>query len=337
MESMGKSIVALLLAACVQGNGSADDSSHKAARINNEYITWREVDSALKLDLLPKVDPETRQKMRWSKLKELATERLFLQEAREQRLIVTETELDERMDRERKRFGTDEEYVQSLRIGGTTRTERREYWRKMLMEGKLYRFVIYKAYNNPDVNTPGLLLDLVTPQQVREFFEKNREQYKPIEHVSFYRIAFQFGTEKEKAAKRALAESVLRKHLEGADFGLLAGGYSEVWSRSPRGEPFPGVLELKRVNEHFSGETTRLLFDVLKEKEVSGIVEDRNSLNLFQLLQHVNLKAETFEEAQGKIRNMLENEKHLLNKKQLRDELLKRAWVEPRDLFERDR
>ena len=336
MLPMGKFTAALLLATCAQGSGDGEVSSHKAARINNEYITWREVDDAIKLDVA-KLDPETRQKMRWAKLQELAQERLFLQEARDQRLVVTETEIDERMDRERKRFETDEDYVRSLRLGSTTRTERRDYWRKRLMEGKLYRFVVYKAYNNPDLSTPGLLLDLVTPEEVRAFFEKHRDEYKPIEHVSFYRIAFQFGTEKEKAAKRAIAESVVRKHIEGSDFGLLAGGYSDVWSRTPQGEPFPGVLALKRVNEHFTAETTRLLFDVLKEKEVSGIVEDRNSLNLFQIIQHVDLKAETFEEAQVKIRNMLENERHIENQKKLRDELLKRAWVEPRDLFERER
>ena len=72
----------------------------------------------------------------------------------------------------------------------------------------------------------------------------------------------------------------------------------------------------------------------MKEGEISPIIQDGRSLNIFKMEQKVNQKAESFEEAQIKIRAMLENKYREENRRRLRDHLRKDAYLWPADLFD---
>jgi hypothetical protein len=145
------------------------------------------------------------------------------------------------------------------------------------------------------------------------------------------RIGLQYSVDREEDFKRLVAESLLRKLGEGAEFAMLAFFYSDV----PRAKNFRDMgVARKDLEGFYTTETVRYLFDVMKEGEISPVIKDGRSLNIFKMEQKVNQKPETFEEAQVKIRNMLENKAREENRKKLRDHLRKDAYLWPPDLFD---
>ena len=300
-----------------------------AARVNNEIITWKDVMEALK-DIKPSdVTPELKR----SNLRQLAEERMFLQAARANNLTITEPELDEAQRRDIKMYGGEDEWEKVIRIRYGTKTAYREARRKELLIYKLYRHLMQQSWTNPGKGTPGLMLDFVSPEEIRQYFNDHKEQFQAIERVSFMRIGLQFQNTPQEEAKLVLAESLLRKLKQGAEFAMLAFFYSDV--RRAKDMRDLGVTR-KDAKEFYTEETVKYLFDVMKEGEVSPIIKDRNSLNIFKMEQKINQKAESFEEAQVKIRNMKENQYREENRRKLRDHLRKDAYIWPPDLFDKE-
>jgi hypothetical protein len=298
-----------------------------AARINNEIITWKDVKETLKGMKPGEFTPELLK----SKLREMAEERMFLQAAKKNKLTVTEQELDETQRRDVKTYGSEEEFEKVLRIRYGTKTNYRESKRKEILIFKLYRHLLQQSWTNPGLDTPGLMLDFVAPAEIRDFFDKNPTMFQAIERISFMRIGLQYSLDREEEFKRMIAESLVRKLGEGAEFAMLAFFYSDV-SRAKNFRDL-GVAR-KDLEGFYTPETIRYLFDVMKEGEISPVIKDGRSLNIFKMEQKINQKPETFDEAQGKIRNMLENKYREENRKKLRDHLRKDAYLWPPDLFD---
>lgn len=300
-----------------------------AARVNNEILTWKDVRDALKEIKAADLTPELLK----SKRRELAEERMFLQAARKNNLTITELELDDAQRRDVKMYGSEEEFEKVTRIKHGTKTAYREDKRRQLLVFKLYRHLLQQSWTNPGKDTPGLMLDFVSPEELRDFFKKHQEQFQAIEQIAFTRIGLQFSTAADEVLKRQLAESLQRKLEEGAEFTMLAYFYSDV----NRAKNFRdrGVTR-KDLAAFYAPETVTYLFDVLKEGEVSGIVRDGKTFNIFKMEQKFSQKMETFEEAQIKIRPMLENAYREANRKRLRDHLRKDSYLWPPDLFETD-
>jgi peptidyl-prolyl cis-trans isomerase SurA len=305
----------------------ADDGI--AARVNNEIITWKDV-----RDVLKEIKPaDMTIELKKSKLREMAEERMFLQAAKKNNLTITEQELDEAQRRDVKMYGSEEEFEKAIRIKFGTKTAYREDKRKTLLIYKLYRHLLQQSWTNPSKDTPGLLLDFVSPEEIREYYKQHSAQFEAIEQIAFTRIGLQFSTAKEREIKQQIAESLKRKLEEGAEFTMLAYFYSDV----PRAKSFRdrGVSR-KDLSGFYSAETVHYLFDVMKEGEISGIVADGNTLNIFKMEQKFAQKPESFDEAQIKIRNMLENKYREENRKKLRDHLRKESYISPADLFDAD-
>lgn len=300
-----------------------------AARINNEILTWKDVKDALKEIKASDLTPELLK----SKRRELAEERMILQSARKNNLSISELELDEAQRRDVKQYGSEEEFEKVIRIRYGTKTVYREEKRRQLLIFKLYRHLMQQSWTNPGKETPGLMLDFVSPQETREYFERHSDQFQAIEQVAFTRIGLQFSTPAEEKIKQQVAESLVRKLAEGAEFTMLAYFYSDV-SRA-KGFRDRGVTR-KDLAGFYTPETVTYLFDVMKEGEVSGIVKDGKSINIFKMEQKFAQKAETFDESQLKIRSMLENKYREENRKRLRDHLRKDAYLWPEDLFENE-
>jgi hypothetical protein len=298
-----------------------------AARVNDDIITWKDVLESLK-DIKPQ---DITVELKKSNLRQLAEERMFLQAAKANNLSITEQELEEAQRRDIKMYGSEEEWEKVIRIRYGTKTNYREARRKELLIYKLYRHLMQQSWTNPGKGTPGLMLDFVSPEEIRKYFIEHKEQFQAIERISFMRIGLQFMNPAQKEAKMLLAESLLRKLTEGAEFAMLAFFYSDV----RRAKDFRDLgVSRKDAKDFYTEETVKYLFDVMKEGEISPIFEDRNSLNIFRMDQKINQKEESFEEAQVKIRTMLENKYREENRKKLRDHLRKDAYILPPDLFD---
>jgi len=299
-----------------------------AARINNEILTWKDVRDALKEIKAADLTPDLLK----SKRSDMAEEKMFLQAARKNNLSITEQELDEAQRRDIKLYGSEEEFEKVIRIRYGTKTAYREDKRRTLLIYKLYRHLMQMSWTNPGKDTPGLMLDFVSPDEIREYYQSHETQFQAIEHVAFIRIGLQYSSPKEREIKLQVAESLQRKLQQGAEFTMLAYFYSDV----NRAKAFRdrGVTR-KDLAAFYKPETVHYLFDEMKEGEVSRtVIEDGNTLNIFKMEQKFAQKQESFDEAQLKIRANLENQYRETNRKKLRDHLRKEAYLWPGDLFE---
>ena len=300
-----------------------------AARVNNEIVTWKDVG-----DAVAKVKGAVSAELKRSTLRQIAEERLFLQAAKKNGVTIGEQEIDDAIRRDIKTYGGEEEYEKWLRVKTTTKTEAREEKRKTLLIYKLYRHIIQKSFSQPDATTPGLLVDSVAPVEIADYYKNNKDKFQAIENVTFSRIALQFANAREKEAKRAMMESIVRRLQEGSDFAMLTLHYSDIRRARDFDDRHKTRKELQ--DAAYNPATIALLFDTLKVGETSGIVEDANSLNLFRLEQRVQQREESAEEAEPKIRSFIESRKREENRRKLRDHLVKDAYLWPADLFDEE-
>jgi hypothetical protein len=297
-----------------------------AARINDEIVTWKDVEAQL-VGIKPS---EVTEALRQSVLRQLAEVVLFRQFAERKGLTVTEQELDDDIRTETQTYGGQEAFQKMIRIGSGTLAKYREDRKMALLLFKASKYAFSAKAFDPEFKD----LDFVTevPEaDLRKYYEANPAQFQAIERISFMRVGLEFLNPGDKETKRAMLESVLRKIEAGTEFAMAAFFYSDV----PRARRFQdrGVTR-KDLTGIYEPETIRTLFEVLKEGEVSPILQDHRTLNLFRMEQKINQKAESFEEARGKIQSMFESKIREDNRKKFRDFLRSRAKLEPADLFE---
>jgi tetratricopeptide (TPR) repeat protein len=300
-----------------------------AARINDEPITWSQVKESFgnivsTTDLTPALLTEQR--------KVVCEEILFWQFIDRKYINVSETELRETTERDVKLYGGPEEFEKTVRIRFGTLSKYRNERLLELAIAKLYRLIVGALALVPEAEFADLDLDSgVSLKQVRKYYDSHRAQFQGSERVSFFRIGMTFATADEEAQKRELAESLLRKLRKGAEFAMVVFFYSDVRRAKGFGDMSVSRQDLDGV---YSSETIRYLFDIMKEGELSPIVKDGRSLNIFRMEQKVNQKGETLEGAEPKIRILLENQKREENRKKVIGRIRQLARIEPPDVFE---
>lgn len=300
-----------------------------AARVNDEIITWDEL--RLKAERLPPGDD--REKLLQAELRRTVDERLFLHEAKRLQLAVREEEIDQAIDRMKKtqlsRPGESKDVIERrfqerLKFQGITLAEFREQLGRELLKNAVYRRMMFDSVRNPSLYTT-LVTEFVSPEETKAYYDSHPDEFKPIFYVTALRIGLNF-TAADREEKRRTLESLRRKLDAGAEFRVLAGYYSDLKGMDLR--------ELRKENSEFAPETNRILFDELAEGQVSGIVEDGHTLNLFKLIVRHDEKGRSYEEAQEAIRSQLENARREQNRTVLRQALLQQYYVEPAGLFE---
>ncbi len=299
-----------------------------AAKINGEIVTWDEVELKLR-DFGPGERPAD---LRRSLLRQVAEDRLRMQFVEKYKIKVTDKEVDDAIARDKKQLGGEARFQKFLEFRKMTLSQWIAQRRQDLSIQMLYRRLSTEAVRQPGFRTV-LLWDSVTPDELRDYFKKNKEQFNGIEHVTVWRIGLKFGPD-DKEEKRRLAESLLRKLNEGTEFGILAHFYSETATTGKNGK-VPVMREVKRedTKDFWSPEIQKYVFDVMKAGDTSPILEEPGTFNILFMETRADRKAEDFEEAQLRIRAQLENARREENHKILRDALAAQSFIEPPDLF----
>jgi len=297
-----------------------------AARINGQILTWKDV-----LERLKGIKPaDITEALRNSQRRQMAEELLLRQYIERKKITVTEAEVNELIERDVQTYGGPEEYERMVRLRFGTMAKAREDRRWGLLAFRAWDHVCRNAATDPELQGAGWISEQIPEPDLRSYYDKHLSAFQASERISFMRVGVMIADPGQEESKRALLESVLRKLEKGAEFSMLAYFYSEV----PRAKNFRDMnVTRKDLEGLYSPETIRYLFETLKEREVSPILKDGSTLNIFRLEQKVVVKTETFEEAQEKIRNTLENDAREKNRKKFRDLLRRQARIEPADLF----
>lgn len=307
-----------------------------AARINGEIITWDEVELMIRNVPMADRTPEVRRQM----LKALADRTLFLQEAKNYSIDVTEAQVDVVLESRRKHSGMSVEDFQKYvnNNEGLSITEYRRLLKQELTINTLMSRLATEPLRSPNTKLK-LLLEFVSPEEMRDYYEKHPEQFTEIRQMDLVFLAFQFQTPEERDAKVRLAESIRRRVKEGASLYVLSLAYMDVNLMVGKDRMRTPVYEnLSYKDSPFPKKISDFLFSEekeggLKEGAVSEPIVEGNRVNLFQPQRRIIEKARTFEEAQPLIRRHLESAKRRENLRILRDDLVRRSFVEPADIF----
>ena len=325
--------ILLLLAGLAQQAPPAARQSGIAARINGEVITWDEVEL-----VLWNIPPSERHAdLRKRTLITLAKRLLFLQEAKNYNIDVSEVQVDTVLEGERKRSKyTMEEFAKYINQNmNLTLTEYRAEIKRDLTINTLMSRLSTEPLRNPNPKL-RLMLEFISPEEMRAYYDANPTQFKPIRTVDVVFLTLPFENDAARAEKERLAASIRRRVDEDSPLYVQALAYMDM-NRMPSkgGKKMPRYQDMsfEEAKDHFPAEIVTLLFKTLKEGEVSQPILDKNSVNLFHLQRRIDEKEKTFEEAQPLIRRHLESRKRAYNQKLLEDDLVKRSFVEPPDLF----
>lgn len=299
-----------------------DKVSSIEARINSEIITKDDLAAEIRKAGVPLPPPDD---LRKAILRQMATRRLMLQEAKRLGVRVEEKDVDAAIERDIQNFKTEENFQAWLARRGMTRQQHREERRQILLQQRLISMKYYLWIQDPTSDSPPIH-EFVTPAELRNYYHANRREFDATEYIKLGRITFQFSTPEERKEKLRLARSILRRIEVGTDFLILAQVNSEV-----KGAPF--IENFGRSNTPFSEGITEQVMK-MEKGQTSDVLEDQASLHIVRVLDKIVRSAETFEEAQPRIRTIIEYEKRKANETTLMRELIKNAFYAPKDLFE---
>jgi parvulin-like peptidyl-prolyl isomerase len=153
----------------------------------------------------------------------------------------------------------------------------------------------------------------VSPQAVREAYDKNRDQYRTSDQVRLRMIVLKKGTSSDTAGeKRKQADDIQKRLQAGEDFASLAKTVSEDGKAESGGDW--GWIEPRKLRT----ELAKALAD-LKPAEISGVIETKDELYILKIEERKLGAVPSFEEVQSKIERDLRQEEA---------KVLYNAWIE---------
>ena len=186
-----------------------------AAVVDGEVITLSELEEFLGPERARREGVNIdigREEARRRALERLIERKVLLQEAKDKGIEVREERIDRRLGELRERFASEEEFRQALREENLTEAKLRRRIEKDLMVSLLIDKEVRARIR-------------VGGEEIRLFFEENRERFKEPEEVELSHILIK--AKEGEVWKEKKGEELLRRLREGADFSLLAREYSQ--------------------------------------------------------------------------------------------------------------
>lgn len=254
-------------------------------------------------DLVEKI-----KEMRLAALKDLVDRQLIIQEFRkmqEDGANIPDYVVDDRVRSIiREEFGGDRAaFVRTLRAQGYTLTRFREIEREK---------IIVQAMRQAKVTDNFV----ISPLQVREYYENNIAEFTLPEQVKLRMIILRDGNLGDTGLdvdKRQTAEEIRQKLAEGADFDRMARMYSEDEGSRDFGGDW-GWIERNTL----TGELTDVAF-TLKPGDISKVIELQGSYYILQVEARKNATVKPVSEVREEI------ERDLIQKERLKAQ---QRWID---------
>lgn len=258
-----------------------------AAIVNGEKILMNEVDK--QLDRIAAQHKTAEQKKAFVKQKKqiqkqildiLIDQTLYKQEAEKMGIKVTDQEVENEVNRTKKRFPSEAEFAKALKDAQMTLDDLREFTRNRLIAERVNKKVVGKV--------------TVTDQEAKDYYEKNKEQFKQPEQVKVSHILLK--TEDE-------AKKVLSEIQGGLDFAEAAKKYSTDPASKSRGGDL-GLVQKGMMAPEFD----QAAF-ALGVGEVSQPVKTQFGWHLIKVFEKKEASQKSYDEVKSSVEQMLKAQK----------------------------
>ena len=270
------------------------------AVVNDELITLKELKDYVRstyIGLVAEGMPDEQLKkvmkdLEINGINKLIEDKLILSKANEIGIIVRDELVDERLEGIKKRYPSEQAFMDSLIQNGASISDLRK---KILNQLKI-KFVIDHAIKSKI---------RVNPKAVTEYYENNKTDFIKPERVQLDSIYIAF----KDNPQQARTQSEEAKHLlaEGKDFKEIAKLYSDT--------PSIGTVERGQVLPKIE----KVIFS-LKEGEISDVIEIKDTgIYIFKLIKKLPAEKASIEEVKDVISQRL-------HQKKFREDIL--FWIE---------
>jgi parvulin-like peptidyl-prolyl isomerase len=233
-------------------------------------------------------------------IEKLIEDRLILTRAKEVGLEVREQAVDERLENIKKKYPSEEVFVNALVTHGATITDLRNKIRDQL---EISFIVEHEVKSKIFVN----------PQEVTDYYEDHLEDYKEKEKVDLQSIYFSYKNNKETA--RNNAEKAFNEIKGGKDFVQAAKEYSEL--------PSIGVVERGQLNADIEAK----VFST-PEGAVTPVIETPTGVYIFKVIKRFPSTTASLASVKNSIYNRLYKKKFEEKFTVWLNKLKKNAYIE---------
>jgi len=190
------------------------------AVVNGEAITQIDVDEILAPIYIQYKSTyegkELEEKLKVAKadiLSQLIEDKLILQQAKKDELTVEEKEIDELVDELKSNFQSIEEFDDALKNRKVSLIDlRKRYKEQLLIKKEVSKEVLSKV--------------VVSPTEIAEYYEANKEQFRVPEQVHLRNIFLTINDNEEEVSKKA--NEIYEQLQKGVEFIELVEKYSEA-------------------------------------------------------------------------------------------------------------
>lgn len=234
------------------------------------------------------VSPEKMKTIRSKAITALVEKELQYQDALAKGLKLTDEELDKEIGKIKERFKAKGDFNKLVAQSGFTEASFRRFVERKILADKVTAQTVDQMVR-------------VTDEMVRAYYETNKSRYfKPAEFRASHILikVDPSSSQAEKDKRKEVAETVLKKLREGADFAEVASKESEDLSSIKGGD----------LGTFHSGETLPEFEEAvktLKQGDISGIVETIYGFHIIKLVDRKEPRQLQFDEVKEKIKLLL--------------------------------
>ena len=311
MVHLTKTFKRILLITCIFFSASLNSSALDDAIIavvNDETITLKDLQNyihSIYVSLVAEGVKEDELKEAMTQLQKegiyrLIEDKLILSKANQVGLEVHSKRIDERFQEIKKRYPSEKNFMDTLIQNGLTITDLRNKINDQLkIKYMVEREVKDKIY--------------VNPQEITEYYEKNKEQFKRAERVQLDSIFIGYQKDKQEAIKKA--REALDRLKKEENFTSVAREYSQA--------PSIGMIE----RGHILPEVEEVVFK-LEKGEISSLVEVENGIYIFKLIEKLPAELSELKDVKDSIYQILFDQKFKEQYMAWLEKLKKDAYVE---------
>jgi len=252
------------------------------AVVNNEIITQKDLNDfvnfmrmQLSIELTGEKLEQKIQSMKADLLNKLIEDRIILQEAKKNKVLVDENRVKAKIDEIKGRYGREAEFQAALVQQGLAQADL-----ELRLKEQLLMYSIIEAKIKSKI--------IVRPSEITEFYEKNIEEFKTPEEREFESVT---------TNDADLAQKIYEDLKNNGDFSETAKKYS---------------LEAKSFNAKKGGELRKELEEAIFKLDPGGISEAlkiEDTFHIFKLTKIIPFRQESLTEAQDKIQEFVFNKK----------------------------
>ena len=310
-------IVAFVWALSPVISGWANTVDRIIAKVNEKIITQSELEERVVVKLMglqkANVQPlPTREEVMHEELERMIEEMLLIDAGRKIGLKVDEANVTKAIDEIKRNNGLgDGDLEKMLQAESKTLEDYKSKIHDQILISRVMGFEIRKKIT-------------VSEEEIENYYNQHLKDYWVSERLQLRHILFMMDNtllEEDKRIKRQKARQALQKIRSGVDFAAVAKEFSEDISASTGGDL--GEIERGKMVPEFE----KAAF-LLKEGEVSGLVETPYGLHIIKVDKVFPGKTLPLDEVQGGIKNQFLDQKMKTEYKAYISQLKKNAFIE---------